>query len=89
MTTNLQPEHRYQVIKAASYAQSQDPKRKLWLLSPLAPVIGWAMYLGVKDQQGFDAKNTAIAWSGSIFTYGFIPLTDYLMGLDKSNLSDL
>ena len=88
MTTNLQPEHRYQVIKAASYAQSQDPKRKLWLLSPLAPIIGWAMYLGVKDQQGFDLKNTIAAWSGSLFTYGFIPALDVVIGKDSDNLPE-
>ncbi len=88
MTNNLNSPQS-ELIKRASEPESwQDPKRKLWLLSPMAPVIGWGMCLAVKDQTGFDAKNTAIAWVGSIFTYGFIPLADYLMGLDKSNLSE-
>ena len=88
MTNNLNSPQS-ELIKRASEPESwQDPKRKLWLLSPMAPVIGWGMYLAVKDQTGFDAKNTVIAWVGSIFTYGFIPLADYLMGLDKSNLSE-
>lgn len=88
MTHNLGALQRNLIKTAHKKPEWQDPKRKFWLLSPMAPVIGWAMYLAVKDQQGFDAKNTAIAWSGSIFTYGFIPLADYLMGLDKSNLSE-
>ncbi|PNK61108.1 alkane 1-monooxygenase [Psychrobacter sp. FDAARGOS_221] len=88
MSANLQPEQHYQISKAVAYNRLSDPKRKMWLLSPLAPIIGWAMYLGVKDQQGPDLKNTLVAWSGSLFTYGFIPALDVLIGKDDDNLTE-
>ena len=50
MTHNLNTLQKNLIKKRHQKPEWQDPKRKLWLLSPMAPVIGWAMYLAVKDQ---------------------------------------
>lgn len=88
MTSNLEQTQLRQIEKAIEAEQWQDPKRKMWLLSPMAPIIGWVMYLSLKDQEAFDAKNTVAAWTGSLFTYGFIPLMDIIIGLDSNNLPE-
>lgn len=40
MTHNLNPPQQNLINHVAQQSEWQDPKRKLWLLSPLAPVIG-------------------------------------------------
>jgi len=64
------------VTQTASW---DDPKKLLWLLSPLMPLMLF----------GFAAAGTfvdgALFWAGPVIVYGLIPLLDWLIGTDTSN----
>ena len=60
-----------------------DPKRYLWLLGlivPLIPFIGWGL-----------AEATGLAvmwWFGPLFVFGVVPFVDVLIGKDSANPPD-
>jgi alkane 1-monooxygenase len=68
---------------AAPQVTWHDPKRYLWLLGlmvPLIPFIGWAL-----------AELTGLGvmwWFGPAFVFGLIPLLDVIIGKDSSNPPD-
>ncbi|CAN6960312.1 Alkane 1-monooxygenase [Psychrobacter okhotskensis] len=66
----------------------RDPERRFWLCSPSLPLLGCLFALGLRDQKGFELKNTALAWAGTILIHGIIPLADVLVGRDDSNPPD-
>ena len=60
-----------------------DPKRYLWLLGlvvPLIPVIGW----GLAEATGLGV----MWWFGPAFVFGVIPLLDMAIGKDSANPPD-
>lgn len=57
-----------------------DPKRYLWLLSPLIPLLG-VFILAMFSLTGWGIW----AWGGPILVYMVIPLLDRLIGTDQSN----
>lgn len=84
--TKLLSSRENRLIKDALRESSwQDPKRHLWLLSPGLPLLGCLFALALKDQQGFEPKNTAMAWAGIILLHGVIPAADIIVGKDDSN----
>lgn len=84
--TKLLADKENDIIQEA-LAQSiwRDPKRKFWLLSSAIPLLGCAFALGLKDQKGFELKNTAMAWAGILLIHGAIPIADMVFGMDNSN----
>ena len=64
-------------ITAQSWA---DPKRYLWLLSPLIPILG-IMILSLYSLTGWGV----FLWGGPLLVYVIIPLLDWLIGTDTSN----
>jgi alkane 1-monooxygenase len=58
----------------------RDGKRYLWLLSPFIPVLG-ATALGLANWTGW----YGLAWLAPFLVYGFIPLLDWLIGVDNVN----
>jgi alkane 1-monooxygenase len=57
-----------------------DPKRFLWLLSPLIPVLG-LMILALYTLTGWGI----FTWGGPFLVYFLIPVFDWLIGTDQSN----
>ena len=57
-----------------------DPKRYLWLLSPLIPILG-IMILALYTLTGWGV----FLWGGPLLVYVLIPLLDWLIGTDASN----
>ncbi len=64
-------------IDAATW---RDGKRYLWLLSPFIPVLA-AAALGLANWSGW----YGLAWLAPFLIYGFIPLLDWLIGVDNVN----
>ena len=85
MTKSLNRQQSQVIQDAADGLGWQDPKRRFWLLSPAIPVLGCLFALSLKDQKGFEVKNTAIAWAGIILIHGAIPIADIVFGEDNSN----
>jgi alkane 1-monooxygenase len=64
-------------------ASWSDPKRYLWLLGlvvPVIPFIGWGL-VGATDLGVF-------YWLGPVIVYGLIPVADRLIGKDSDNPPD-
>ncbi len=85
MTNKLTGKENAFIQSAIQQTNWQDPKRQFWLLSPAIPLLGCAFALGLKDQKGFEGKNTAMAWAGILLIHGAIPLADIFFGQDNSN----
>ncbi|HEA53970.1 hypothetical protein LCGC14_0925140 [marine sediment metagenome] len=60
----------------------QDPKRYLWLLSPVLPGIGLAALTGYALAP---KKLKALAWIGPALVHGIIPALDHAIGEDQNN----
>lgn len=88
MTQSLSANQNQVIQDAINSSAWQDPKRRFWLLSPSLPLLGCLFALSLRDQKGFDLKNTAFAWSGSLLIHAIIPLADVLIGRDDSNPPD-
>lgn len=88
MTKPLTPQQSSLIQGALNNPVWQDPKRRFWLLSPSLPLLGCIFALSLRDQKGFDLKNTAFAWSGSLLIHAIIPLADVIVGRDDSNPPD-
>lgn len=57
-----------------------DPKRLLWLFSPLIPVLG-LLILAAYSLTGWGI----FTWGGPLLVYVLIPVFDWLIGTDQSN----
>lgn len=57
-----------------------DPKRLLWLFSPLIPVLG-LLILAAYTLTGWGV----FTWGGPLLVYVLIPVLDWLIGTDQSN----
>ncbi len=88
MTKSLSNEQNAIIQHALKQSDWQDPKRYFWLLSPGLPLLGCLFALGLRDQKGFEYKNTAMAWAGIILLHGIIPIADVIVGQDDSNPPD-
>lgn len=61
----------------------RDPKRHLWLLGTVVPALvaeSWLLVLVT----GFEA----FWWWGPVFTFGVVPITDWIVGRDADNPPD-
>ena len=69
--------------RQAEAVQWKDPKRHLWplgLLVPMLPLIGW----GLVSATGLGV----FWWFGPIFLYGLLPILDTIIGTDAANPAD-
>jgi alkane 1-monooxygenase len=65
----------------AAYAMHwKDPKRHLWVLGAVIPLLGIASW-GLVELTGW----RGFWWFGPMFVFGVIPLTDLVVGRDSEN----
>lgn len=88
MTKTLNSQQNAIIQNAVNQSAWQDPKRRFWLCSPALPFLGCLFAIGLRDQKGFDLKNTAMAWAGTLLIHAIIPLADVIVGRDDSNPPD-